>query len=919
MMPFDLGNMVTPEVRSRIKWGAIIIGIIGIYVALNFIRSIYTDWLWFDAVNHSRVFRTILTARILLFLGGGGLIGILTGASVYFAHKFAAGSDEISLPASTQKFLKSLTKWGSAAVAIVIGLVFGVITASKWELFLKFENSVSFDIADPLYGKDVGFYVFTLPLFEFIQGFVLAAVIAIGIATLLVYFVNFNIRGVGFLFTQGFKAHISIIGAVLMSAIAAGHWVDRWGLLMSNKGAIFGAAYTDVHATMPALLILTIVAAVSALLMVANIYQRSIRLLVGGAGLWIVMAIVLGAGWPNAMQRFTVAPNEYARELPFIERNIEFTRRGFGLHEIQEQLYPVTPIVTADLLAQNTKTVDNIRLWDHGPISTVYKQIQQIRPYYDFNEADVDRYTVDGQYRQVMLAAREVNPDQLDPDAQTWVNRRLRYTHGFGIAMSPVTEFNAEGRPEFFAKDIPASGNITIASDDAPVEMTIENPRIYYGEKTTDYIIVNSNTLELDYQAKGTETLSNKYSGAGGVSIGSLLRRIAYSWQFGDLNILITGEINKGSRVQYRRQIQDRISTVAPFLRLDSDPYVVATPDSLVWIQDAYTISQHYPYSDPYDDRTRESVGYNYIRNSVKVVVDAYDGTFNFYVADSTDPVIQAYQAMFPGLFLPLDEMPGEVKSHIRYPFDLFFSQSNKYLRYHMLDPQDFYNLEDIWNIPTEKFGQSASQLQSVEPYYAIMKLPGESQEEFVLLIPYTRNDPPIMAGWLAARNDGPHYGQLVAYDFPKERQVDSPEQIEAKIDNDPTISEWFTLRCQEGSQCLRGNLLVLPLAVGDEFSLLYAEPVYLQAEGIEFPELKQVILATGDRVVMEGSVPEAVRALIGGDLPTRDGASSYKPVSDPGKTSIEEINNALQGLRNSISVLEKALQKLNQSAEGSE
>ena len=338
----------------------------------------------------------------------------------------------------------------------------------------------------------------------------------------------------------------------------------------------------------------------------------------------------------------------------------------------------------------------------------------------------------------------------------------------------------------------------------------------------------------------------------------------------------------------------------------------MATPDSLVWIQDAYTVSQHYPYSDPFDDRTRESIGYNYIRNSVKVIVDAFDGTTTFYVADSTDPVIQAYQTMFPDLFLPFEAIPEVVKSHIRYPFDLFFSQANKYLRYHMLDPLDFYNLEDIWNIPTEKFGQSASQLQSVEPYYAIMKLPGEPQEEFVLLIPYTRNDPPIMAGWLAARNDAPHYGELVAYDFPKERQVDSPEQIEAKIDNDPTISEWFTLRCQEGSQCLRGNLLVLPIAVGDEFSLLYAEPVYLQAEGIEFPELKQVILATGDRVVMEGSVPEAVRALVAGDPLIKDEVPSHQPVPNTGKTPIEEINNAIQGLRDSISALEKALQNLN-------
>ena len=584
------------------------------------------------------------------------------------------------------------------------------------------------------------------------------------------------------------------------------------------------------------------------------------------------------------------------------------------------QPYPVDPsLMTAEMISENLQTVDNIRLWDDAPLSNVYRQIQLIRPYYDFKDADVDRYTVDGEYRQVMLAAREVAPEKLDPDAQTWINNRLRYTHGFGVAMSPVTEFTTEGRPEFFAKDIPSDGVIVVTAEDAEgdPETVVTEPRIYYGEKTVDYIIVNSNTDELDYQAAGGELKSINYSGSGGVRINSFIRRVAYAWQFTDINILITGEINASSRLQYRREIQERISTVAPFLMLDADPYIVAAEGALFWIQDANTVTNEYPYSDPVPD------GFNYIRNSVKVVMNAFDGTLSFYVWDPDDPMIRTYKSIFPTLFLPKDQMPEGLRSHIRYPQDLFGFQAEKFLRYHMEDTQDFYNLEDIWNIPEEKVGQS-SQLQVVEPYYVIMKMPREEDEEFVLLLPYTRNVPPIMAGWLAARNDAPNYGQLVAFTFPKGQQVDSPQQIEAKIDNDPYISQWFTLRCQEGSFCIRGNLLVIPIVSGENFGLLYAEPVYLQAEGIDFPELKQVILATGEKVVMEDSIPAALEALTGyvqvgkGPVERQEPTTTQPeaPVSEV-DAAIDQITGALEAFKGSLSALEEALESLRESMGG--
>jgi len=916
--PLNFKGSIPAQLGGYIKWGVVIVAIIALFAIATLARSIYTDWLWFGELGFRSVFIKVITTRVLMFLAGAVGFGIISGVSLYFAHKVSQGPEEIPLPSQIRDVLRRLIFWGTVVGAVVLSIIFGVVAASQWEIFLRFSSASDFGILDPLYSRDVAFYVFDMPMYEFLQSWLLGAVVVTLLATLGIYFVNFSYRGVGIQLTPGLKAQVSILAAIAMLIFGAGMWLDRWALVLSDQGAVFGASYTDINARRNALMILTIVAAASAVLMLVNAYIAKVRLLFGAIILFVVLAVVLGVVWPNAMQRLTVRPNEFAKEQLYIDRNIEFTRQAFGLSDVSEQLYPVDTTLTAEMVSENLQTIDNIRLWDHGPLSDVYRQIQLIRPYYDFEDADVDRYTVDGRPRQVMLAAREVAPDKLDEDAQTWVNRTLRYTHGFGVAMSPVTEFTSEGRPEFFAKDIPEDGNIAISSgvEGAEPDYLVTNPRIYYGEKTLDYVIVNSNTPELDYQAAGGELLSIQYDGAGGVNIGGFFRRLAYAWQFTDINILITGEITDDSRLQYRREIQERVSTVAPFLRLDEDPYIVAADGALYWIQDAYTVTDRYPYSDPAPE------GFNYIRNSVKIVIDAFDGSMDFYVWDMSDPVIATYRAIFPDLFVDKETMPEALLAHTRYPQDMFGVQADKYLRYHMLDSQDFYNLEDIWSIPEEKFGQG-EQLQVVEPYYVIMKIPGEEREEFVLLTPYTRNDPPIMAGWLAARNDGDDLGGLVAFRFPKERQVDSPQQIEAKIDNDPDISEWFTLRCQEGSFCIRGNLLVIPIATDDEFGLLYAEPVYLQAEGIEFPELKQVILASGDKVVMEDSVTAAVAALTGYTEvavvepvePTNGDTTSAEV--DGFQANINKFSDAIQSLREGLQALEDALKGLEDSGEG--
>ena len=478
--------------------------------------------------------------------------------------------------------------------------------------------------------------------------------------------------------------------------------------------------------------------------------------------------------------------------------------------------------------------------------------------------------------------------------------------------MSPATQFTAEGRPEFYAKDIPNDGRIPVGEPGAEPDILVDNPRIYYGENTIEYVIANTNTDEVDYNTEEGELIRNKYTGNGGVRLSSTLRRLAYAWEFGDINILISGEITGVSLLQYRRQIQERIAKVAPFLVLDKDPYIVAAEGRLFWMQDAYTVSDRYPYSDPIDG------SFNYIRNSVKITVDAFDGDLRFYVWDTSDPIVQTYREIFPDLFTDGESMPDSLREHVRYPQDLFTIQAEKFIRYHMRDAQDFYNNEDLWAFPNEKFGQGET-LQVVEPYYVIMKLPGEEREEFVQLLPYTPSQRQNLIGWLAARSDGENYGKLVAFNFPKDRQIDGPEQVEARIDNDQDISAWFTLRCTEGSTCIRGNLLVIP--VGS--SILYAEPVYIQAEGVRFPELKRVILATGDRVVMEDSLQEALASLTRGQAVNGVAAAGEAPAPGPsGATTtvadeIENLKRALESLKDDLGSLEETIRRLSQITEG--
>ena len=898
----ELENL-PPYTGLVIRLSILAAGLIVLFVLLNIGRSIYTNMLWFSSLDLRSVYTTILVTRVWLFFAGFLVMGALAALSFWIAYRTSWGPSQMGLPESTVLWLRRVLLWSMAIVGLFIAASFGGALTGRWELFLKFMNSTPFELQDPLFNKDVGFYAFTMPMLHTIQGWLMGAAIVLLLASGSVYFVVYSIRGVNPLALRGPMVHIAVLSAFLMFTIAGGHYLDTFETVFSTQGAVVGATATDVSARIPMLWLLTGVATLSGLMMLATFrvrgMQQSIRLIAMAFGLWVVAGLLGGLAVPAVYQRFVVAPGELERERTYIERNIEWTRYGFDLDRVTEQPYDVRDDALASDLINNPETVNNIRLWDPRPLLDVYNQIQHLRLYYNFQDVDVDRYEVDGDYRQVLLGTRELIPEGLDPSAQSWVNRRLVYTHGYGVVMSPATDFTAEGQPTFFIKDIPPQG-----------KFAVDQPRVYYGENTNEFVIVNSREAQFDRPAiaQGEQPVYiERYDGDGGVTLSSFLRRAAYAWEFADINILISNQFTSESKVLYRRNVRERVEALAPFLLLDRDPYMVVDDGHLFWIQDAYTTTDRLPYSKRLDNRD-----YNYIRNSVKVVVNAFEGTVTFYTIEPRrpDPMLRVYENIFPDLFRPISEMSENLRTHIRYPERLLRAQATTFLQYHMTDPKEFFLKEDQWAIPDEVVLEGIS--QPVDPYYVIMKLPGQGREEFVLILPFTPQDKPNLVAWMAARSDGEHYGDILLFTFPTDRLFNGPSQVEARIDNDPLVSEQFTLWGQSGSIVIRGNLLVIP--VGE--SLLYAEPIYLQAESLEFPELKRVILASADRVVMEPTLQRAVAALLSGrDTTVSPGGG--EPV--PGGIAPERFLIELERLRQAVDAFQDGLDTLDESLESLE
>jgi uncharacterized membrane protein (UPF0182 family) len=919
----DAQFQVPPNLGRIIPIGIISAVIIGALFFLNWFLGVYTDWLWFGNLGYQGVFRTILLTRAELFIGGAIVFALIAGLNIYLTYLVGRGPQVAPLPEETLRLIRPLALWGGIFIIGIAAFIFGGALASRWEIVLGFLNSTPFInstidppqvLADPQFGQTVEFFVFKLPFYHLIQGWLLGATVVSLILSLGMYFVHFSLRGAVFTFTTPVRVHASILGALALIALAWGYWLDVYDLVYSDSGAVVGATYADVVARVPALRALMVVVVLGAFILLANaFFVRGLKLITGVGILWLGANILLTGIYPSAVQRLQVDPNELRREAPYIGYNIANTRAGFGLDRVVEKDYSLAGDgnITKALADRNQDTINDIRLWDHRPFRSLLNQIQVFRLYYNFPNADSDRYLIgegaDARVRQVMLGTRELDTNNLPDEAQTWVNRKLQFTHGYGAVMAPVTEFTEEGEPVFFLGDIPPS--IPPAGIDR-----LERPEVYYGESREDFVIVNSNQKELDYAPTEGSPVYTQYAGDGGVPLKNFFRRIAYAWEFKDFNILISGEIRSVSRIQYRRHVQERVATVAPFLQLDSDPYIVVSEGRLFWIQDAYTVTKHYPYSTPQDTALGQ---FNYIRNSVKVVLDVYHGSLDFYVSEPDDALIRTYDKIFPVLLKPLDQMPADLHSHIRYPMDLFGIQSQQYLTYHMTDITEFFNKEDQWAVSEEIYRGT---FQPLEPYYLNMRLPDEEKEEFVLLLPFTPQDKDNMVGWLAARSDGEQYGKLVSFSFPKGVQVDGPRQVEGRIEVDPDITKEFTLLCEAGAGCIRGNLLVIPM----EDRILYAEPLYLQAGSLALPQLKRVILADQGRVVMEETLGEAIAALV---LGSEEPDSPSGKIVDPGapsstivspsdiigtaKKKIGEITEVLKSLQEQLGELRETFGKL--------
>jgi uncharacterized membrane protein (UPF0182 family) len=867
--------------------------------------DLYTDLAWFGALGLQSVLWRRILAEWLIF----GVAWVVAAAILYgnwwLARRLVGGS-QMAVPWLRQT--RSRTGYTAeptarvvagrvanlvlGAVAVGIGFFFAVPARATWMTALKFFYAQSFGQVDPILGRDLGFYIFRLPWLSFLQGWFLWLVLFSLVGAALVYLASFSaerfaakvqvegVRELWLRFTRPTEGHLLVLGAIALGLFAWGYQLNVPQLLYSTSGAAYGASYTDVHARLPVMNLLTGIVVLGAIILVASIFVRVRWLPYAAVGAWLVVAFLGGSIYPGLLQRLAVEPNELSRERPYIDNTIRFTRQAYGLDDIQEDDFEVAEeVMPLDLMSEED-TIDNIRLWDYRPLLRTYGQLQEIRTYYAFNDVDIDRYQLNGDYRQVTLAAREINHDELPETAQTWVNRHLIYTHGSGVVLSPVNEVRAEGLPDLWVRDIPPRSRFP--------ELEITRPQIYYGELTDDYVIARTEELELDYPSDGDDVDGNvytRYEGSGGVILDSFLKRVAYALRLGDSQILLSGSITPESRLLWQRAIGDRVRAVAPFLGYDPDPYVVIVDGRLVWLLDAYTVSDRYPYSDPISTAFGRL---NYMRNSVKVAMDAYEGKLAFYLIDPEDPVAATYARIFPHLFRPVEEMDPALVAHWRYPEGQFRVQAVKYQTFHMTDAQVFYNQEDLWNWAEEVV---TGEQVLIEPYYVNMRLPGGSRNEFILMLPFTPSNKQNMVAWLYARNDGEYYGDLGVFEFSRQSLIYGPMQVESRIDQDPVISQQLSLWNQRGSQVIRGNLLVIPL----DRAILYVEPIYLQAEASELPELRRVIVVYGDRVVMEETLAEGLARVVGSEPPAGELPGDLPGEELPGPALEEDVTELIR------------------------
>ena len=864
-----VGNFI----RRRLGTILVVVAVL-LFLSANRIATFLTDLWWFDELGLRSVYTTVLWAEITLGVLFGLVLAVLVAGNLILAWRmrpfFVPQSPQQAIVERYRQMVDPYLPWVIAGIAILFGVTSGAAVASQWEPYLLWANAREFGTLDPQFGRDVGFYVFELPWLSFMQTWLFTSLLLVSLLTVGAHYLLGGIRpeSKGDKILPNVRVHLSLLLAALLAIRAWGYWLDRFMLNYSPRGQVTGASFTDVNAELPALNLLIGVSVIAILMVLVSIRRRGFLLPGAAIGLLVLASILLQGAYPAAIQRLRVDPQELARESEFIGRNIESTRVAYGMEDAEVSQFPVTNDLDEAELEENEVTLSNVRLWDPGVLETTYAQLQALRPYYQFIDVDVDRYVIDGVVRQVMLSARELQVSGLQAQARTWQNETLTYTHGFGVVASQVNTANREGQPVFLTRDIPPAGVPEIDPE--------EQPGIYFGEVDEPaYSIVRTEARELDYENPETlEQVTTSYAGAGGVPIGGYARRLAFALRFSDPNFVLSGLLREDSKVIFKRDIRDRVRSVAPYLEIDRDPYPVVLDGRVLWVQDAYTTSNYYPYSQRRVLDTGGSAPFvNYVRNSVKAVVDAYDGEVTLYVVDDQDPLVQAWSAIFPEPYAPMSEAPAGLTEHLRYPQDLFQLQSDVYRTYHIENIENFYSKADEYDLPPDvsllanRPDLTRAQAPPLQPYYLLMRLPGEENEEFVLIQPYLARGKENMVAWLAARSDAEHYGELFAVQFPSNQTILGPSQAQARIEQEDEIAEYITLRDQAGSQVIRGNLLVLP--IGD--SILYVEPLFLQSGQAEIPELARVVVVMGSDVAMEPSLAGALAELVGADEPVTD------------------------------------------------
>lgn len=867
---------VPPPRRRRWRFW-LLAAVVLVFIALSRSLSIYLSALWFGSLGYSDVYWYILKLKVGLFLVFLFLTALILRAGfsiferIFSVHALAPRTIIINnqpVQFAPGRYLRPLA-WG---IALIFALFSGLSMKNKWLEFAAYLHRTPTALADPIFQKPVEFYFFSLPVLDAISSWLVMLTFVLFCAALIYSLLSIPqtlLKKAGSVSATSFAATSAALAAFLV-AFAWRVYLSRFPYLWADHQIFSGVTYTEANYLLPALTLVALALVVSALICLVNAFtKRGLRLLVIAVALPALVYVIGVVIVPTYVNGFIVKPNELGRETPYIEHNIAWTRRGFGLEQIELREFEPEPSIEALNLNANRSTLENIRLWDWRALQDTLKQVQTIRTYYDFLDVDVDRYSLGNQTRQVMLAARELDVEKLPESSRNWINEKLIYTHGYGVTMNTANGFTPEGMPRFVLSDMPIKSS-------AP-ELTVKRPQIYFGQKTDTDVYVNTAQKEFDFP-QGESNTYTTYEGTGGIQIGGPFRRILLAWTLNDLSKLpFSDDITSTSRVLINRNIREIVNGLAPFLIYDNDPYMVVSKDGrLFWMLDAFTEAASFPYS------RHHAVGndtVNYIRNSVKVVIDAYNGSADFYVFDSQDPIIATYRAVFPTLFKDASAMPEDLRSHVRYPETLIRIQAEVYGLYHTQSAKVFFQREDVWSVASQ-LGideQNKKQAQPIDPYYVLMQLPGEAEPtEFALILPFTPSNRNNMIGWMAGRSDGANYGKLLVYNFPESRLIEGPLQIEARIDQDAQLSAQFSLWNQQGSRVLRGHLLVIPIGR----SLLYVEPVYLQAQRSPMPELRLVVLAIQERVAYGKSFDEALASLVG---------DSAKPAAPPAETGTAE------------------------------